>query len=96
MTLKKFYKDPDDRKRYTLDYTDWLDLTESVSSCVFAVTPVEAGGLEVDASSIVANKTVVFYVALGNADTDYTVEATMTSDAGQVKQDTLTYLVRSV
>lgn len=96
MTLKKFYKDPDDRKRYTLDYTDWLDLTESVSSCVFAITPVEVGGLVVDASAIVDSKTVVFYVALGNADTDYIVEATMTSDAGQVKQDTLTYIVRSV
>lgn len=96
MTRDKFYKDPDERKRYTIDYTDWLDTGEVISSCVFTVDPVEVGGLEVDASAIVGNTTVVYYVALGLEGSDYVVTATMTSDAGQIKQDTITYLIRSV
>lgn len=96
MTLRKFYKDPDERKRYTIDYADWLDTGESVVSYVFEVNPIEVNGLEVDAASIVDNTTIVFYVALGIDQHDYTVTATATTDAGQIKQDTITYLVRSV
>ena len=41
MNLGKYYKAPDERKRYSIDYSDWLDTAERLSSVTFQVTPID-------------------------------------------------------
>lgn len=95
MKLAKFNKTPVERKRYTLDYTDWLDTGETVSSIVFSVTPVEVGGLEVDAYAIDGSGlTVGFYVNAGLAGSTYTVDVQMTTSSGQIKEDQVIFDVK--
>jgi hypothetical protein len=93
MSIGKFIKSPAERKRYTIDYSNWLDTTETVASVTYAVTPVEAGGLVVDSSSVTPT-TGIFYISLGNLSSAYTITATMTSSANQIKQDTIAVIIR--
>jgi hypothetical protein len=96
MKLGNFVKTPDERKRYAIDYSEWLDTDELVDSYTFAVAPSETGGLEVDASSLSTDETtIVFFVNDGNDGTQYTVTATTTTTGGQVKQDTILFQVRA-
>jgi hypothetical protein len=95
MKLANFIKSPLERKRYTIDYTDWLDTGETVQSIVFTVTPTTAATLQVDAYSIAVNGlSVVFFANYGNLGTVYTVEALMTTSGGQIKEDEILFTIR--
>lgn len=95
MKLANFIKSPLERKRYTIDYTDWLDTGETVASIVFTVTPTTTATLEVDAYSIaVDGKTVVFFANFGDLGEVYTVEAVMTTSGGQIKEDEILFTIR--
>jgi len=94
-TLGKYYKTPTERKRYMVDYDDWLDINETVDSIVFAVTP--AGELEVDAFSINVNgRAVVFFVDGGDNLNDYVVNVKATTSGGQLKEDDILFDVREL
>jgi hypothetical protein len=96
MQLGKYSKVPADRKRYSIDYSDWLDQSELVSSVTFGVTPSEAGMLVIDGTSIDTTKTIsVFYASAGNVGSVYTVAVTMTTSGGQIREDTVQYTVKS-
>jgi hypothetical protein len=95
MRLARFSKQPDERKRYVIDYSDWLDSGETITSVVFAVTPVTANQLQVDAFTIASPATsVVFFVNDGTDDATYTLEVTTTTSGGQVKKDQVLFAVR--
>lgn len=95
MRLGNFLKTPAERKRYAIDYSDWLDTGETVASYVFAVSPTTASPLVVDATSISnSNKVLVFFVSGGLANTQYTVDVKATTSGGQVKEDTVLFNVR--
>lgn len=95
MKLARFIKQPSERKRYTIDYSDWLETSETISSVTFAPSPIAAGGLEVDAYSIAAPATsVVFFVNYGVSGTTYTVTVTITTSGGQIKEDEVLFSVR--
>lgn len=97
MKLARFTKEPSERKRYAIDYSDWLDTGETIDSVTFSVTPLQAGGLEVDAYSISNPATsVVFFVNFGTSGTTYTVEVTINTSGGQIKQDQVLYSVRDL
>lgn len=97
MTLKKFTKTPGERKRYVLDYADWLDTGETITSVTFEVTPDDLSALEVDAYLIGTPATTVgFFVNHGVAGTSYEVTATIVTSGGQSKEDQLLYVVRSL
>jgi hypothetical protein len=100
VTLGKFVKAPAERKRYTIDYSEWLDTGETILTVAFDVeqttdgTPVDP--LEIDAYEIGDPATdVVFFAALGDALQNYTVTVTITTSGGQTKEDTLLFLVRN-
>jgi hypothetical protein len=93
--LAKFVKKPGERKRYTVDYSEWLDEGETVTGATFAITPVTSPILEVDASSIgTPATTVVFFVNGGVAGSDYELKIHVTTSGGQVKEDTALFSVR--
>jgi hypothetical protein len=96
MSLGRFTKTPAERKRYAIDYSQWLETGETVASYVFAVTPTTTSPLVVDAASITtANTVVVFFVSGGLSGTQYTVDAKVTTSGGQIKEDIVLYSVRA-
>jgi hypothetical protein len=96
MRLGRFSKTPSERKRYAIDYSEWLDTGETVASYVFTVTPSDATTpFTVDASSLSASGTsIVFFVSGGNNNSQYTVDVKATTSGGQIKEDTVLFTVR--
>ena len=96
MKLANFIKSPSERKRYTIDYSDWLDTSETISSITFTVTPTGTGALQIDAYSIANPATsVVFFANYGVAGVNYIVDVKITTSGGQIKEDTIQFTVRS-
>lgn len=96
MKLANFVKTPSERKRYTIDYSDWLDTGETISAVTFAVTPSTTNTLQIDAYQIANPATsVVFFANFGDAGKQYTVDVKVTTSGGQTKEDTILFTVRS-
>lgn len=85
----KFTQTTGERKRYTLDYSDWLDTGELVSTVTYAVTPVTASPVVVNGTST-TDSGGIFYMSGGLVDRRYEILITMTSSQGQIKQDEVT------
>jgi len=97
LKLGKFTKTPVERKRYALEYADWLDTTETVSSVTFTVTPIDTVPLVVDASSISSSGTeVVFFINYGTTGTTYTLDIQITTSGGQIKEDQILFVVKDL
>ena len=98
MKLGTFKKTPVERKRYSLDYNDWLDTGETVLTRTFSVTPATgASPLEIDASSIDPDgRQVVFFANFGNDGVTYTVDVQITTSGGQTKEDQINFLVKDL
>jgi len=96
MNLGKYFKSPDERKRYSIDYTDWLDTGEQLSNVTFEVTPIDASPIVINGIAIeTGNKSVVFYASAGLDGKSYKAIATMTTSGGQIKEDTVQYTVKA-
>lgn len=95
MRLGSFTKTPAERKRYAIDYSEWLDTGELLSSLTFQVTPATTTPFLVDAFSIDTTRTiVVFYVAGGDSLKQYTVDVKAATTGGQIKEDVILFSVR--
>lgn len=95
MKLARFTKAPTERKRYSIDYSDWLDTGETITAVTFTPSPLVTGGLEVDAYTISTPATsVVFFANAGISGTTYTLDVTITTSGGQIKEDQILYSVR--
>lgn len=96
MKLANFIKSPTERKRYTIDYTDWLDTGETVTQVAFTVSPSTTSTLQIDAYSIAANGlSVVFFANFGDLNKVYTVDVRVTTSGGQIKEDEILFTVRN-
>lgn len=95
MALGRFVKTPGERKRYSIDYYDWLDQGERIFGVTFQTyIPDE---LEVDAFQIDPDGTrVIFFVSGGLDDVLYTVNVKMTTTGGQIKEDELLFVVEAI
>lgn len=93
MRIGKFRKAPADRKRYVVDYKDWLNDNEEISDGVVAGSVPEDGfyvdGFLVDNS----NREVIFYVSGGLSGVEYTVTITVDTTLQQTKEDWVTFVV---
>lgn len=95
MRLAKFSKTPDERKRYTIDYTDWLETSETVASVTYTIRQVTSPVLVVDAQSILTgNKKISFYISGGDDLETYDVEIKITTSTGQIKEDLVSFVVK--
>lgn len=96
MPAARYVKAPAEKKRYQLDYSDWLDTSEQVSGAVFSVDKVTAPPLVVDGVQVMPNGTGVQYYISGGVDgAAYNVIVTMTTTVGpQVKEDDIFVSVR--
>lgn len=96
MPLVKYVKSSGERKRYSIDYSEWLDTGELLSNVVFTV-PVNnpTTPLVVDDVAISPDGLYVQYYVSGGADGEqYEVVATATTSGAQVKVDDLLFTVR--
>lgn len=96
MRLGNFIKSPAEAKRYKIEYSDWLDTGEYCASVTFAVSPTSAGAPLVVINDIIAASSteVVIFVSGGVANSTYTVVIRMTTTGNQVKEDTISFVVR--
>jgi hypothetical protein len=93
MSIAKFRKVPADRKRYIIDYADWLNEAEEVTD-IQMVGNVIPDAFAVDGYVISDDlKQVIFYVSGGLSGVNYDVTATITTSLGQIKQDEITFVV---
>lgn len=96
MRLGRFVKTPNEVKRYTIEYADWLDTGEFCASIVLTKLS-GAGALVLSANAIPASSTAVdFFVSGGTDGEDYEVAARMTTTANQVKEDSILFVVRAL
>lgn len=92
--LATYTQNTGERKRYIINYDNWLDDTEEVSDIEFEIqnnttTPLLIDGYLVSDD----NRAISYFVSGGEDETTYEVVVTMTTDSGQIKQDELAFLV---
>lgn len=93
MIIGKFYKAPADRKRYTVNYDDWLDEGELLTDVTVFAT-VNTDGFFVDgADREDGARGIIFYVSGGTTGMTHTVTITIYTDRQQIKEDTIVFMV---
>lgn len=96
MALAKYVKAAGEVKRYSIDYSNWLDTGEVLTGVLFPVmnntltNPLVVSGVAV----ITGNTSVQFMVSGGTDGTTYKVLATANTVGGQVKEDSILFAVR--
>lgn len=94
--LGKYFKVPADNKRYTIDYSDWLDLGETVTGVTFSVLPADSSPVVISGNALnTPNTGIILYAGGGLAGTTYIVYVTMQTSGGQTREDTVQYTVRA-
>lgn len=97
MKLGRFTKTPTERKRYSIDYAEWLDTGETITAVTFGVTPSTGNMLEVDAYLISTPATsVIFFINFGASGTTYTLDVQITTSGGQTKEDQILFSVKDL
>lgn len=87
-------KTPQERKRYTVSYQNWLDQDEVVASALYGIDNVTVPPLVVDGSFIqVDGLGLSFFVSGGVSDEQYQLHILMTTNNGQIKEDWMTFVV---
>lgn len=96
MPLKKYVKAASERKRYSINYSDWLDIGETLTNVVFTIpTNNPSTPLVVDDVAVTPDSLGVQYYVSGGADGEqYEVVATATTSGTQIKIDDLLFTVR--
>ena len=89
-------KSSGERKRYAIDWSDWLDVGEGVSSVTFTVSNNTADSpLVIDDVAVLPTALgVQYYVSGGVNGEQYEVVVTMTTNQGQIWQGALFFAIR--
>jgi hypothetical protein len=94
-TIGQWVLAPGEFKRFGVDYSNWLNGSETIGYASCVVTPRTAPVFEVSGVVITDNGAgVVFFAGKGVAGEEYTVAVTITTSIGQTKQDIVLYRVR--
>jgi len=98
MALGKFIKSPNEAKRYSIDYVDWLDTGEYLVNATITSTPSSAvNTLNIDIDLIETGETVLSYFFFGgDAGVTYKLLVHTTTSTGQIKEDTVLVEVKSL
>lgn len=97
MRLGKFKQAPLEKRRYFVDYSDWLDTGETLSGTptlnVIGTTtpPLVADGIALSTDST----GVVFYISGGLDGEEYQVDILVNTTATQTKEDSFVYIIEA-
>lgn len=97
--LAKYIQSPEETKRYSIEYSDWLDTGENLADISFEITPTTSPALSVLSSNIVLGDTggltqLRFFVTGGVAKNSYKIIVNVATSGGQEKQDTVLFDIR--
>lgn len=95
--LGRYYKTMTEKKRYTIDYTDWLDVGEAVTSVDFVVLGAPTTPpLVVDLVQVLPTGLGVQYYVSGGLDgVAYEITATLTTNQGpQIREDAVFFQIK--
>lgn len=93
--IKTFRKAVVDRRRLHLDYSRWLEDTETLTTLTFTITPLTVPPLVVDEQYFsTPAKQAVFFATGGLINTSYNIELIATTNEGQIKRDDIALKVK--
>lgn len=97
MRLGKFKQAPLENRRYFVDYSDWLDVGETLTAPpVLSVVETTSPPLTISSDAISSDSLgVVFYVSGGLDGEEYQVDLVVTTSLGQVKEDSFLYIIEA-
>lgn len=97
MSVAAYTKTPTEKKRYEIDYTDWLDDDETLSGVPsFTINDGNPGSLVISLPVIDATgKLLWFFISGGDDGETYQLVVEVTTSAGQIKDDCLVISVAS-
>lgn len=98
MALGKFIKSPNEAKRYSIDYVNWLDVGEYLVNATITSTPSTAvNTINIDVDLIPTGSTALsFFFFGGDAGVNYKLLVHTTTSTGQIKEDTILLEVKSL
>lgn len=95
MRIGKFAKAPGDRKKYTVDYSQWLDNQELITD-VQSFVPDDEFGIYVDGLLVSTDgKSLDMFVSGGQESVSYDLGLRIETSGNQIKDDYITFVVRN-
>ena len=93
--VKTYRKAVAERRRLYLDYSCWLEDVETLTETQVTVIPYTEDNPVVVSSGYTdeAHKKLTMFVSGGVANTSYTLQMLVRTDAGQIKQDNIGIVV---
>lgn len=95
--IGKYIKSQTERKRYQIDYSNWLDTGEAVLSVAFNIAlntgsnPLVVDGIQVLPTAL----GVQYYISGGLDGTTYEIDATLTTTTGpQIREDAIIVTIK--
>ena len=94
MIIDQVRQQAEEKKIYTLDYSDWLVTDEVLTDVTATIDPVGTNpDLVADAAIAVTNTAIELTVSGGETLEDYSVSVNVTTDKGQMKTDCLLFSI---
>jgi hypothetical protein len=100
--LGKFVQTPIEKKRYSLDYSEWLETGETISTLTYTlvmvegVVPVTPVPVVVDSTIDVPATSATIFISGGDGGVQYKILVVMTSSGSQIKEDEIILICRSI
>lgn len=95
--LGSFIQTPIERKRYRLDYSDWLNDGELLQAISFSSDPAGSGSAAVDAYAIDADhEHITLFVSGGTDQNKYKIHAVADTTFGQRKEDDIVFAIKAL
>jgi hypothetical protein len=95
--IGKYSQAPTENKLYTVDYSQWLGVGETVTQITLTVTPVTAPPLAMSNQAIAPSGTSISYFAGGGVSGQiYELVVQITTSLAQVKDDAVFYAVKTI
>lgn len=95
--MGKFLKSPNESKRYSIDYVDWLDAGEYLSAVNISVSPTTSPPLLNDVNPLgLTDTTASFFIGSGTTGNSYKLIVRVTTTNGQIKEDVVMIEVRAL
>lgn len=91
----KYTKDPDAVLDYSIDWSDWLPDTDTITASTYTVASDAADAVVVDDSSFTTTTTTVWLTG-GVVGTKYTVTNHITTSAGRQDDRSLTISIKEL